>query len=97
MHSRPPFFDKNRKLMFYLIVHAAPSFPALFSLAAGDCIRGLLRVNKTERLGCGPTGVQEIPSTAFFSTIDFAALCLRKFKRVRNEVRIEGAPVCERA
>lgn len=75
MHGRTPFFDKNRKLMFYRIINTEVSFPPTFSPAACDCIRGLLRVNETERLGSGPTGAQEIMKTAFFSTIDFKVSC----------------------
>jgi serine/threonine protein kinase len=80
MHGRTPFFDKNRKLMFYRIINREPSFPPTFSPAACDCIRGLLRVNETERLGCGPRSAQEIMSTAFFSTVDFVALYRREIK-----------------
>lgn len=71
MNGRTPFFDKNRKLMFYRIINTEPSFPPTFSPASCDCIRGLLRVNEAERLGSGPTGAQEIMKTPFFATIDF--------------------------
>jgi hypothetical protein len=80
MHGRTPFFDKNRKLMFYRIINTEPSFPPTFSPGACDCIRGLLRVNETERLGSGPTGAMEIMKTTFFSTIDFKALYRREIK-----------------
>jgi len=78
MHGRTPFFDKNRKLMFYRIINTEPSFPPTFSPAACDCIRGLLRVNENERLGSGPTGAEEIMKTAFFSVLDFNALYRRE-------------------
>eukprot|EP00600_Ochromonadales_sp_CCMP1393_P003680 CAMPEP_0174994864 /NCGR_PEP_ID=MMETSP0004_2-20121128/23875_1 /TAXON_ID=420556 /ORGANISM="Ochromonas sp., Strain CCMP1393" /LENGTH=713 /DNA_ID=CAMNT_0016249153 /DNA_START=54 /DNA_END=2195 /DNA_ORIENTATION=+ len=78
MQGRTPFFDKNRKLMFYRIINTEPSFPPTFSPAACDCIRGLLRVNEMERLGSGPTAAKEIMSTAFFSVIDFDALMKRE-------------------
>lgn len=77
MHGRTPFYDKNRKLMFYRIINTTPSFPPQFSTEACDCIRSLLSVSEQDRLGAGVRGAKDIMETAFFSTIDFDAL-LRK-------------------
>ena len=74
MHGRTPFYDKNRKLMFYRIINTEPSFPPTFSPEACACIRGLLRVNEFERLGSGESGAKEIMETDFFKSIDFEAL-----------------------
>ena len=74
MYGRTPFFDKNRKLMFYRIINTEPSFPGTFSKQACDCIRGLLRVNENERLGSGDNGALDIQKTDFFATIDFDKL-----------------------
>ena len=73
--GKTPFFDKNRKLMFYRIINTAPSFPPSFSPAACDAIRGFLTVKEESRLGseaCG--GATGIKNTAFFSVIDFDKL-----------------------
>jgi hypothetical protein len=78
MHGRTPFYDKNRKLMFYRIINTEPSFPPTFSAEACICIRGLLRVNENERLGSGTKGAQEIMETDFFKTIDFDKLYRRE-------------------
>src|SRR5688572_23782299 len=78
MHGRTPFYDKNRKLMFYRIINTEPSFPPTFSPEACSCIRGLLRVNEQERLGSGDTGAREIMNSEFFSVIDFDALLRRE-------------------
>lgn len=78
MHGRTPFYDKNRKLMFYRIINTEPSFPPTFSPEACNCIRGLLRVNEMERLGSGERGAQEIMTSDFFSVIDFDALYRRE-------------------
>jgi serine/threonine protein kinase len=78
MHGRTPFFDKNRKLMFYRIINTEPSCPPTFSPEAVSCIKGLLRVNEAERLGSGEEGAQEIMDCEFFSTINFDALYDRK-------------------
>jgi hypothetical protein len=58
IHGRTPFYDKNRKLMFYRIIHTEPTFPSTFSNEARDCCRGLLRVSETDRLGSGESGAQ---------------------------------------
>mmetsp|Transcript_21884 Transcript_21884/g.31883 ORF Transcript_21884/g.31883 Transcript_21884/m.31883 type:complete len:736 (+) Transcript_21884:44-2251(+) len=78
MHGRTPFYDKNRKLMFYRIINTAPSFPPQFSIEACDCIRSLLNVSEQDRLGSGPRGARDIMETAFFSPIDFEALIRRE-------------------
>lgn len=77
MHGRTPFYDKNRKLMFYRIINTAPGFPPQFSPEACDCIRGLLAVNEKERLGTKVStgkGAQDIMEHPFFASIDFDAL-----------------------
>lgn len=66
MHGRTPFYDKNRKLMFYRIINTEPSFPPTFTPEACSCIRALLRVNEQERLGSGPSGGREIMECDFF-------------------------------
>lgn len=76
MHGRTPFFDKNRKLMFYKIINTEPNFPATFSPEACTCIRGLLCVNEQDRLSSGDV----IMKTDFFRSIDFELLDQRKIK-----------------
>ena len=80
MNGKTPFYDKNRKLMFYRIINTEPSFPENFSPSACDCIRSLLRVNEQERLGSGISGGAEIMKSAFFSVIDFDKLLKREIK-----------------
>lgn len=75
MQGRTPFYDKNRKLMFYRIINTPPMFPPTFSSEACECIRGLLTVKEDDRLGSPKLGgAQSIMRTAFFSTINFDAL-----------------------
>jgi hypothetical protein len=66
--------------MFYRIINTAPSFPPQFSTEACDCIRALLTVSETDRLGSGPKGGREIMETPFFSTIDFDALMRKEIE-----------------
>ena len=73
--GKTPFFDKNRKLMFYRIINTAPSFPPTFTPEACDVIRGLLTVKEEDRLGSVKAGgAQGIKNSSFFSTIDFDKL-----------------------
>jgi len=95
MHGRTPFYDKNRKLMFYRIINTEPSFPPTFSPEAVTCIRGLLRVDENERLGS--RGAEEIMQTEFFRVIDFDALYRREIKppfapEVANELDTKYVP-----
>ena len=78
LHGRTPFWDRNRKLMFYRITATEPKYPPTFSPAACECIQGLLQPNEHNRLGSGPTGAEEIMKTAFFAEVDFAALYRRE-------------------
>ncbi len=78
LHGRTPFYDKNRKLMFYRIINTEPSFPPTFSPEACTCIRGLLQVDESKRLGSGPRGGAEIMESDFFKVINFDALYRRE-------------------
>jgi hypothetical protein len=97
MHGRTPFYDKNRKLMFYRIINTEPSFPPTFSPEACQCIRGLLRSDESTRLGSGPRGAEEIKQTEFFRVLDFEALYRRELKppfipEVANELDTKYVP-----
>ena len=79
MYGRTPFYDKNRRLMFYRIMNSEPQFPPqVFSLKAVDVITALLKANTAIRLGSGTSGAQEIKEHPFFADIDFDALDRRE-------------------
>jgi hypothetical protein len=78
LHGRTPFYDKNRKLMFYRIINTEPSFPPTFSQESVTCIRGLLKVDESERLGSGPRGAADIMESDFFKVINFEKLLKRE-------------------
>jgi serum/glucocorticoid-regulated kinase 2 len=97
MHGRTPFYDKNRKLMFYRIINTEPSFPPTFSPEACTCIRGLLRVDENERLGSGPQGAEDIKRSDFFRVLDFGKLYRREIPppftpEVTNELDTKYVP-----
>ena len=69
MYGRTPFYDKNRRLMFYRIMNSEPQFPeGVFSGKATDVVTALLKANTTVRLGSGPTGAREIMEHPFFGS-----------------------------
>jgi hypothetical protein len=74
MYGKTPFYDKNRKLMFYRIINTPATFPSAFSRDACEVLRGLLTVNEATRLGAGPGGAADIRTSRFFSSIDFDML-----------------------
>jgi len=78
MAGRTPFYDKNRKLMFYNIINCDPHFPPTFRDSACRVLRGLLIRDPAERLGGGAAGADAIKSHAFFSDIDFEALLAKQ-------------------
>lgn len=72
INGRTPFYDKNRKLMFFRITSTEPVFPPLFQPDAVDVIKKLLKIDISDRLGTN--SADEIKATAFFSTINFDKL-----------------------
>lgn len=69
LQGRTPFYDKNRKLMYYRIVNTLPCFPSTFSPEACDTIRGLLEVDVVKRLGS--QDATDIMASPFFQDLDF--------------------------
>jgi serine/threonine protein kinase len=52
-----------------------PELPThIFSPAASSLLRGLLQKDPTKRLGCGPTGAEEIMAHPFFASLDWSAI-----------------------
>lgn len=73
MNGRTPFYNKNKKLMYYNITHKPPDFDAkIYGPEAQEVIRGLLTLDANSRLGS--KGMKQIHDTAFFRTIDIAKL-----------------------
>ena len=74
----PPFYDKNRRLMFSKILTARLRFNPYFSLQACNLITKLLDRNPLTRLGSGPSDAEEIKSHPFFAGLDWDALLHKK-------------------
>ena len=66
--------------MQYRIQNTEPIFPPSFTKASCDCIRGLLQMNESQRLGNLANGAKDIMNSAFFSVIDFNAMFKRELR-----------------
>jgi len=78
MGFKTPFFDKNRKLMFYNIINNEPQWQPHFSSTATSVLKGLLVKAPQRRLGSGPDGNGEIKGHPFFGPIDWDKLRARE-------------------
>lgn len=68
----PPFYDKNRSLMYRKILEGELRKPKVMSDLAFDLCCAFLKRNPSERLGC--TNEQEILDHPYFADWDWAAL-----------------------
>lgn len=80
MAGLPPFYDKNRKIMFQKILHDKLKFPSQFSSNARSVIEALLNRNPSLRLGSGPRDALDVEESPFFASIDFKALEEKKIE-----------------
>lgn len=77
LSGRAPFYDRNRRKMFWNILHKELRIPANLSPQAQGLIRGLLRRDPSVRFGAWQSPPQEIIQHPFFAHIDWQKL-LRK-------------------
>lgn len=99
MAGRTPFYDKNRKLMFYKIINTAPQFPPHFSPEACTVLRALLNINPESRLGSveGGAGAEDIINSDFFRVLNFEDLLEKRLDppftpEVQNEIDTKYVP-----
>jgi p90 ribosomal S6 kinase len=69
-----PFSSKDRKTTMNQILRAKLKMPEFLSTEAQLLLRALFKRNPTNRLGAGPTGVEEIKTHPFFSSINWIKL-----------------------
>lgn len=77
--GRTPFYDKNRKIMFFNIMNSTPQFPLSFSEKACSVLRALLTVDPTKRLG---NNIDDLKNHKFFSSINWEALYKKEVRPV---------------
>ncbi len=80
MAGRTPFYDKNRKIMFFNIMNSTPQFPLSFSEKACGVLRKLLNVDPTRRLGV--SNIEDLKTDKFFSSIDWEKLYNKEVRPV---------------
>ena len=74
IEGKTPFYDKNRKTMFYNIIAKKPTFGPNFTPEAVATITGLLIVDDKERLGSKGSGVRELKESPYFVSTNFEAV-----------------------
>ena len=77
--GRTPFYDKNRKIMFFNIMNSTPQFPLSFSEKACSVLRALLAVDPSKRLGLD---LEELKGHKFFSSIEWEKLLKKEVRPV---------------
>jgi serine/threonine protein kinase len=70
----PPFYSRNREVMFEKIMRAELTFPPTMSGTARDILTKLLVRDPAKRLGSGERDAAELKEHPFFSDIDWDAL-----------------------
>ena len=68
--GRLPFYNRDRDVLFTLILVENVNFPRTLSAEAKDLLEGLLTKDPAERLGGGPDDAQQIMRHAFFNSIN---------------------------
>lgn len=81
MVGRPPFdADDVDEVKRHFLSFNVPYFDDFMSIDAIALLQGLLNLDSSERLGCGPDGLAAVKSHPFFKTIDWEALASRSGK-----------------
>jgi serine/threonine protein kinase len=70
----PPFYCRDRNLLFEKIRKGDLDYPDYLSPEARDILMRLLNRDPRNRLGCGPGDAAELRAHPFFRTIDWKAL-----------------------
>lgn len=76
--GRLPFYNRDHDVLFTLILLEEVKFPRGISPEAKSLLSGLLIKQPDKRLGGGPDDYREIQSHAFFSSINWTDLMLKK-------------------
>jgi serum/glucocorticoid-regulated kinase 2 len=84
LYGLPPFYDTNVQRMYSKIMNDPLRFPKTEGIPMSDAtkefLKNLLKRNIADRLGSGPTGFQEIKTSAFLSSFDFTRVLAKQYK-----------------
>lgn len=78
----PPFWSENKKELYDLIMSGdlKVNDDPYLSSSAKSLLNGLLTRDITKRLGCGPTGAEEVKNHPFFDGIDWNIVYRKGYK-----------------
>lgn len=66
LYGRPPFYNRNRKMMYDAILRARLRIPPSFSVPAREFVKEMLHRDPDQRLGGGPGDFDELRTHMFF-------------------------------
>merc|ERR1712100_609721 len=78
-----PFYSENRNELFEMILHEEIHWEDIQDNITSTCLsflRCLLQKDISQRLGCGPDGIQELKKHIFFDGFDWKKLQSKKLK-----------------
>jgi len=76
----PPFYSRDIREMYEMILESDLFIPDLVSATAADLLARLLIRDPRRRLGSGPDGPLEVMRHSFFASVDWEALYRREVK-----------------
>jgi len=80
LNGRPPYQQKNKKILLRDIVEKPIEFKPEFPSSAISLLKGLLSKNPDKRLGSGIEDSEEIKRNIFFKNIDWPLLYQKKLE-----------------
>lgn len=85
--GKPPFFDKNKEIMFHNIQKGYLRLPPELSTDAKSLLTGLLMRNPQMRLGASKYDAEDIKKHPFFKSIDWEAAMNKELTPPKPQIK----------